>query len=246
VSLSAAIVFLTRIRLPHSAESADPGRGTVYFPIVGALIGAVGAGVYWLATLLWPQPVAVILAIAATVLVTGALHEDALGDFADGFGGGTTPDRVLSIMKDSRVGSYGVIALTLAVLAKLAALTSLTRPDVVRALIAAHALARYATLPMMAYLPYVRSEGGTGTPFIGTTTPTRLAIATLFTLAILIATLGVRTIPVLLAATIVTSLMAWYSRRRIGGITGDVLGATAQLVEVATYLVLTAHISIPA
>jgi adenosylcobinamide-GDP ribazoletransferase len=248
--VAAAVTFLTRIRVPHPAQSTDPGPpdlgpATPYFPLVGALVGAIGAAVYWLATLLWPQPVAVVLAIAATVLTTGALHEDALADFADGFGGGTTPDRVLSIMKDSRVGSYGVVALTLALLAKLTALSVLPTRDVILALIAAHTLSRYATLPLMASLPYVRSEGGTGAPFVGTITPARIAVATAFTLAILIATIGIRTIPVLLTATLLTALLAVYSRRRIGGITGDVLGATAQLVEVATYLVLAAHISMP-
>jgi adenosylcobinamide-GDP ribazoletransferase len=249
VSLRSAVTFLTRLPLPHTASehpTAELGAATVYFPVVGALIGALGAGVYWLASTLWPEPLAIILAVAATVLATGALHEDALADFADGFGGGWSRDQVLAIMKDSRIGSYGVAALTLVLLAKLAALASLTRLDVVRALIAAHTIGRWAALPLLAGLPYVRDAGGTGAAFTGGVTPLRLTLATLVTAAILAATIGLRTIPTIIAATLVTAFLGWYAHRRIGGITGDVLGATTQCVELATYLVLASrYISIP-
>jgi adenosylcobinamide-GDP ribazoletransferase len=260
----AALTFLTRLPLPRSTggsgrtddgrtddgrtddgrtdDSADLAHATVFFPLVGTLVGAIGAGVYWLATMLWPPTVAVILAVAATILVTGALHEDALADFADGFGGGWSPEQVLAIMKDSRVGAYGVVALTLAILAKLAALATLTRLDVVRALLAAHTIARWATLPLLAWLPYVRPEGGTTTPFVGGVTPLRLSIATACMLLVLAATLGPRAIPIVLAAIVITAASAWYTRRRIGGITGDVMGATAQCLELATYLILAARI----
>jgi adenosylcobinamide-GDP ribazoletransferase len=239
----AAVAFLTRLPVARRTDQADLAQGTVYFPLVGALVGAGGAAVFWLASMLWPLPVAIILSVAATVLATGALHEDGLADFADGFGGGWSREQVLAIMKDSRIGTYGAMALTLTVLAKLVALASLTRLDVVRALIAAHTLARWATLPLLAWLPYVRAEGGTGTPFTGGVTPARLAVATLCTVAILAATLGVRAIATVIAAMAVTMAFAWYTRRRIGGITGDVLGATAQCVELTTYLVLAAQIS---
>jgi adenosylcobinamide-GDP ribazoletransferase len=241
----AALTFLTRLPLAGSPDQADLARGTVYFPLVGTLIGALGAGVYWLATMLWPSSIAIILAVATTVLATGALHEDGLADFADGFGGGWTPEQVLAIMKDSRIGSYGMIALTLVLLAKLAALNALTRIDVVRALIAAHTIARWAPLPLLLHLPYVRAEGGTATPFAGGVPVRRFIIASITTLAVLAATLGLRAIPVVIAGAIVTAALGRYTWRRIGGITGDVLGATAQCVELTTYLVLSAYISIP-
>jgi len=234
----AAVTFLTRIPWPHSFDHDDFGAATPYFPIVGAIVGALGAGVFWLATMLWPTPVAVILGVSATVLVTGALHEDALADFADGFGGGWSRDQVLAIMKDSRIGSYGVVALTLVLLAKLSALAALTRLDVVRALIAAHTIGRWATLPLLAWLPYVRPNAPI-TP--GGVTPLRLTVGTALMLAIVAATLGVRAIPVVIVAAIITALGAWYFRRRIGGVTGDCLGATTQCVELATYLVLAAR-----
>jgi adenosylcobinamide-GDP ribazoletransferase len=239
------VTFLTRVPWPGTAGD-ELAAGTVYFPLVGALVGAIGAGVYWLAGMLWPAPVDLVLAVAATVVVTGALHEDALADFADGFGGGRSREQVLAIMKDSRIGAYGAVALLLVILAKLSALNALSRPDVVRALIAAHTVGRWAALPLMAWLPYVRSEGGTGTPFAGGVTPPRLALGTALMAAILAATLGVRAIAVVVAATIVTTGVGWYVRRRIGGITGDCLGAATQCAELATYLVLAArYISIP-
>jgi adenosylcobinamide-GDP ribazoletransferase len=221
--------------------SDELAPATVYFPLVGALVGAIGAGVYWLASALWPASIAVVLAMAATVLVTGAFHEDALADFADGFGGGWSREQVLAIMKDSRIGSYGAIALVLVVLAKFAALTALSRWDVVRALIAAHTVGRWAALPLIGSLPYVRAEGGTGTPFDGSVTPLRLALGTAFTIAVLAATVRLRAIPVVIAAALVTAAAGWYVRRRIGGITGDCLGATTQGVELVTYLVLAAR-----
>ena len=237
----AAVTFLTRVPWPHAFDPAELGEATPYFPLVGALVGAIGAGIYWLATRLWPQPIAVILAIAATVLITGALHEDALADVADGFGGGRSRDKVLSIMKDSRIGAYGAVAIVLVLLLKVSALTTLTTPDVIRGLIAAHAIGRWATLPLLAGLPYVRTEGGTGAPFVGGVTPQRLAAGTVLMLAIVAPALGLRAIPAIAAAVLVTALTAWAYRRRIGGITGDCLGATTQLVELASYLVLAAR-----
>jgi adenosylcobinamide-GDP ribazoletransferase len=237
----AAVTFLTRVPWPHAFDPAELGEATPYFPLVGALVGAIGAGIYWLATRLWPQPIAVILAIAATVLITGALHEDALADVADGFGGGWSRDRVLSIMKDSRIGAYGAVAIVLVLLLKVSALTTLTTPDVIRGLIAAHAIGRWATLPLLAGLPYVRTEGGTGAPFVGGVTPQRLAAGTVLMLAIVGPALGLRAIPAIAAAVLVTALTAWAYRRRIGGITGDCLGATAQCVELAIYMVLAAR-----
>jgi adenosylcobinamide-GDP ribazoletransferase len=232
----AAVTFLTRIPWSHAFDHTDLAAATPYFPAVGALVGALGAGAYWLAGILWPAPVDIVLAIATTVLVSGALHEDALADFADGFGGGWSRDQVLAIMKDSRVGSYGVVAVALVLLAKFATLSTLTRLDVVRALIAAHTIGRWATLPLLAWLPNVRA----GAPFAGVSR-LQLALGTAVMLVIVVATLGLRAIPTLIAATMLTAIAGWYFRRRIGGITGDCLGATTQCVELATYLVFAAR-----
>ena len=122
-----AVGFFTRLPVPgwvgHSAAALS--QCARYFPAVGLLVGGIGALVYWLALHLWPQPVAVLLSMAATIYATGAFHEDGLSDTADGLGGGWDKARILAIMKDSRVGSYGVVALVLALLGKFALLSGI-------------------------------------------------------------------------------------------------------------------------
>jgi len=245
--LRAAVTFLTRIPWPSPADepydAADLAAGTIWFPVVGLLVGAIGALVLWSALALWTPLIAVVLAVGATVLATGAFHEDALADAADGFGGGWTRDQVLTIMKDSRVGSYGVIAVVLVVAARIAALDALAdrdRWEAVRALLAAHTVARWSSLPLIARYPYVREGAGTGKPVAGQVTGRRLLIGTGLAVAILAVTVGMRSIGVWLAAMLVTAAAGWYAARRIGGITGDALGAANQCVELAAYLVLAA------
>jgi adenosylcobinamide-GDP ribazoletransferase len=207
--------------------------------LIGALVGALGAGVFWLTSALWPQTIAVILSLAATVLVTGALHEDALADAADGFGGGSTPERVLEIMKDSRIGSYGAVALVLAILLKLAALASLTRSDVVVALIAGHTLARWSSVWLLCRYEYVGTKGAA---FAGGVTASRLIVATIVALGICALALQRRALIPVLISVVVTTVAGAYFKRRLGGVTGDCLGAANQLVELAVYLSVAATI----
>jgi adenosylcobinamide-GDP ribazoletransferase len=233
----AAVTFLTRVPWPWPASSppdaTDLARSTTYFPLVGALIGATGAGINYLASRIWPTPLAITITIATIVLLTGALHEDGLADTADGLGGARDRDHALAIMKDSRIGTYGAVALILSIATKIAALSSLAPRDVAPALIAAHTLARWSSLPLLRALPYARPTGA-ATPYA---TP-RLAAASLLTLAIVTPLLGIRAIAVIITALMITTLTGLYFSRRIQGVTGDCLGATNQLVELATYLVL--------
>jgi adenosylcobinamide-GDP ribazoletransferase len=173
------------------------------------------------------------------VLLTGALHEDALADAADGFGGGATPERVLEIMKDSRVGSYGVVALILAILLKLASLASLTRGDVVVALIAAHTLSRWSSVVLLNRYAYIGTKGAA---FGGGVTAPRLIIATVITFTICALAAQRRALIAILVSVIVTVAAGVYFQRRLGGVTGDCLGAANQLVELAVYLTLAANV----
>jgi len=244
-----ALMFLTRIPCPrwvgHAPETL--ARSTVYFPVVGVVVGLWGAGIYWLALLGWPSWVAAALATAGTVWLTGAFHEDALADACDGFGGGWGKEQILAIMKDSRVGSYGVVGLALALAAKLGALASFTAPDAARALVAAHVLGRWSSLPLIYRYEYVREGAAgesraTGKPFAASVTVPRLASGTAIAVAVTAAALGARALPALAAAAVVTAVGGRYFRRAIGGITGDCLGAANQMVELATYLVLAFHL----
>lgn len=254
----AGVTFLTRIPCPRRVEHAlggyEPGdlaRSTAYFPLVGVVVGLAGGLVLWAAARAWPPFVAAALSTAATVWLTGAFHEDALADSCDGFGGGWERDQVLAIMKDSRVGSYGAVGLALALLTKVGAVAAITGADAglgLRALVAAHTLGRWSSLPLIWRLPYVRrdaageGEGAKGKPFAAGVTLPRLAagsaLAVLVT-GLALAPLGPAAVAAALAvATGVTALGARYFRRRLGGMTGDCLGAANQLVELATYLLL--------
>src|SRR3954470_2640703 len=123
-ALAAAFTFMTRVPLGALASHDPAGlpASSVYFPVVGLAVGLVGGIVYALSVQLWPTPLAVVLSMCATVLMTGAFHEDALADAFDGFGGGWSREQVLAIMKDSRVGSYALVGVTLALATKFAAL----------------------------------------------------------------------------------------------------------------------------
>lgn len=244
-----ALMFLTRIPCPRwvGYDPALLARSTVYFPLVGVVVGLWGAVLYRGASLGWTPLVAAALATAGTAWLTGAFHEDALADACDGFGGGHDPTRILAIMKDSRVGAYGVVGLGLALITKVAALASVGADDVGlvgHALVAGHVLGRWSSLPLIWGYAYVRDTDGTGRPFAASVTTARLAVGSAVAIGVVAATLPaqpLRTVGVLLVAAILTALAGRYFRRRIGGITGDCLGATNQLVELATYLVVAWH-----
>jgi adenosylcobinamide-GDP ribazoletransferase len=243
--LFAAVMFLTRLPVPAWTPYAPEtlGRSTAWFPVVGLIVGGIAGGAYAAAALVFPPLLSATLAIVASVLVTGALHEDALADAADGLGGGASRERALEIMKDSRVGAYGVVALVLAIVARIAALDAIgvAGPGaVVRALVAAHVLARWSSLPLLWRLPYARPGGGTGAPFAGNVSPVRVAVGSAIAMGIGAAMLGADIAASASAAIGVTLLAGWYFHRRLGGITGDCLGAANQVVELAVYLVLAA------
>src|SRR5690348_17265076 len=161
--LKIGFIFLTRLPLVHQTPIAKGVLSQALWtaPIVGVVIGLVGAGVYWLVQALhlppWP---AAALAVAATLIITGALHEDGLADVADGFGGGATPERKLEIMRDSRIGTFGVCALILSFMLRVGALTNLGDPGLVTAvLVAAHATGRAPLATFMRMVPAARTDG---------------------------------------------------------------------------------------
>jgi len=238
-SLVTALRFLTRIPLPGAPTRAEElGRAVAWFPLVGALVGLATAGVFTLARSLWPAPVAAVLAVACGLMLTGGLHEDGASDAADGLGGGQTPERVVEIMRDSRIGAYGAMALWVLLSFRWAALVALDG----RALLAlplAMAWGRWSLAVLLTVLPPVSkglsSQVGQGLGRM----PLLLAtvLAGLLTLAARALGLPVLWQPVAAAAA---TLLAWgyYLERRLGGQTGDLLGACNQLVESAVLLVL--------
>lgn len=232
-----ALAFLTR--LPVAPEPTRTGAGlvaaVVMFPIVGALIGLLGGVAYALAFWLGLPPLlAGVVALGATIWLTGALHEDGLADLADGFGG-RTPEDKLRIMRDPRIGSYGALALLLALLARAAGLAALAAPaTVAAALIAAGAVSRAALPPVMAMLPKARADGLAAS--VGRPHPLRAAAAVLVAVLIAVVLLGKAAAPALLAGAGAALLVAWLAQRQIGGQTGDVLGTVQQLTEIGVLL----------
>ncbi len=240
-----ALAFLTRlpVRPDRPWQGADLAASVAMFPLVGLLVGVLGALTFAAATELGLPPVpAAVLAIAVLACATGALHEDGLADFADGLGGASRARR-LEIMRDPRVGGFGVIALVLALLARAGALAALAGPaEVGVALIAAAALSRALLPPAMLALPQARGDGlavQAGRPH-----PARvaaaLAIALLIALLLLPAAVAVTASAV---AALAGAMVAWLAFRRLGGITGDVLGALQQLAEIAFLLSVVAMAS---
>lgn len=253
-ALAAAFTFMTRVPLGALAshDPADLPTSSVYFPVVGLAVGLVGGSIYALSARLWPMPLAIVLSICATVLMTGAFHEDALADAFDGFGGGWSREQVLAIMKDSRVGSYALVGVTLTLATKFAALHAIASAgasiDVVRSLVVAHVLGRWSSLVLIRRYPYVRPASdlerpSAGRPFVAGVTVEHLIASTLVMLLILEVAMGWQALLPLIVALVVTAGAGWYFHRRIGGITGDALGAANQIVEVFVYLTLAARVT---
>jgi adenosylcobinamide-GDP ribazoletransferase len=238
--IRASLAFCTRLPLLHDTPtgSSELAKAAWAFPIAGIVVGLIGALVYGIAHRLGvPALPAAALSIVATLLVTGCLHEDGLADTADGFGGGKTRERKLEIMRDSRIGTYGVCALVLSLLLRVGTLASFPNAHLaVWALIAAHGGAR-ATMPaLMVLLPPARSDGlsfAAGAP-----SGQSVAAAALIGFVILAICLHpVRGIVTLIYLAITVALVAWLASRQIGGQTGDVCGALEQVSEIVILLV---------
>ena len=240
--LKTGLAFLTRLPILRSepAAGSDIARVSWTFPVVGAGVGMVGALVYWLAGLGLDPILSAILAVAATLLVTGALHEDGLADTADGFGASVSRERKLDIMRDSEIGTYGASALILSFMLRVGAVVSLAEPGLAAlALIAAHAGGR-AVLPVfMRLVPNARQDGLSANA--GEPPQNGALIAVLLGLLVLPLCLGFgATLIAALLLACVIGLMAWLCVRQIGGQTGDVLGAVEQVSEIVILLVAAA------
>jgi adenosylcobinamide-GDP ribazoletransferase len=240
-----AVQFLTRLPVPaQSGFSADwINRSARYFPLVGHFVGLAAALVLLLAAQLWSPLVAGLLALLTAVLITGALHEDGLADTADGLGGGRDAAHRLAIMKDSRIGTYGVLALAFSTALKLVSLASLSPWAAAYSLVAAHGVARAATVTVMRALPYAGDESTTK---INTRTkpPRRSEVFVALALCAwpLLLLNGAHALLGLMICAVLTVLMALTARRLIGGQRGDILGAVEQLCEAGFLLGCAAHI----
>jgi adenosylcobinamide-GDP ribazoletransferase len=242
-----ALQFFTRLPIPRwvGFEAEWLNHASRYFPLVGLVVGGIAAAVYAAAALFVPAPVAAVLSTAATIYITGAFHEDGFADTCDGLGGGMTRERALEIMKDSRVGAYGAIGIVCMLLAKCTALSMLPPAYAIAALLLAHPLSRLAATALIWKMDYARAEGK-AKPVATRMRAGEFCIA--FMTVLLPATglllYDALDLPAVASALLAASLAAlWLARkfeRRLGGYTGDCLGAVQQLSEAAIYIAVLA------
>ncbi|MFC0170758.1 adenosylcobinamide-GDP ribazoletransferase [Pseudoduganella danionis] len=242
-----ALQFFTRLPVPGwvGFDPAWLNQASRYFPLVGVVVGLIGAGVYALAALLLPAPVAAVLSTAATIYATGAFHEDGFADMCDGFGGGMTRQRVLEIMKDSRIGAYGAIGIVCMLALKCSTLAMLDPAMAISALLLTHPISRLMATSLIWRLRYAREEGK-AKPLAQSMHNSEFALAGITALlpALLLIATGWLTWTALgyslLAALIATLWLGRKIHQRLDGYTGDCLGAVQQLSEVTIYLALLA------
>ncbi|ACE86006.1 adenosylcobinamide-GDP ribazoletransferase [Cellvibrio japonicus] len=231
-----ALGFFSRIPIPaqveYSAENLN--RASRYFALVGGLLGALVALVFWAAQHLFPETVSLWLAMVFSLLLTGTFHEDGLADTADGFGGAFERDKKLLIMKDSRIGSYGACALVMALLGKYLLLIENT--DIITALLIAYPLSRAVSGSLIFSMVYVAdTDTSKSKPLANNQSRTDLFILLLGILPFFVLLPLVQTLILLGLLILLRQLAITYLARQIGGYTGDTLGAVQQVAELGIY-----------
>lgn len=238
-----ALQFFTRLPVPRAVGFRPEWlqQSTRYFPLVGWVVAAVAALVYVVAARFWPPMVAVLLSTAASVWITGAFHEDGFADTCDGLGGSAPRERALEIMRDSRIGAYGAIGIGLLLALKIAAQGALLPWQLLAALGMAHAVSRWLATCLIRFMPYVREEGK-AKPLAQHMGTGEFLLAGCFALVPVVASLWLglmswqRVAGGLVLAVLAAAWLARVFKRRLGGYTGDCLGAVQQLSETAFYL----------
>ena len=235
--IALAMQFMTRVPIRFTGlDPARLNRASAWFPVVGLFVGGFGAVCYKLLVLHLGRSLSATAVVLLMVLVTGGLHEDGLADCADAFGGGWTRDDRLRILKDSRIGSFGAIALVLSLGARILLLATLPAGSVLNYMISAQVLARWTPLPLGALLPPARGPEGQGGRVAGRVPWCTVALGTVFAVVVAGYFLQFSAWQPILAVLAVAALSVVYYQRRIEGVTGDCMGATIQISEIAVYL----------
>lgn len=254
--MATAIMFLTRIPVGNagSGDQNDLAASTQYFPMVGVIVGAVISCVFWFSQMLWSNELAITLSIIAAVMLTGGFHEDGLADVADS-AGAWTKERKLEIMRDSRIGTYGSLALILALVLTILSLINVANTPVSHhssvtlvalSLMLAHVLSRWSSLVLIYTTPYARDDAANKV-FVDGVTKKRLSVGTITALLVFSAcfyALPTSSLIALITACSVIALSRLWFLKNIGGITGDCLGAANKLVEVSIYLSFAATLTL--
>ena len=234
-----ALMFFTRIPCPKwvNHDSENLRLSSKYFSLVGIIVGSIGAIVFYGASFIFSVEVSVLLSMFSTIYATGAFHEDGFADVCDGFGGGWTKDKILLIMKDSRLGTYGTIGLLLILSIKFAALRETETYHIPLLLISGHALSRFIATTLIFTHPYVRdTENSKAKPVAKSMSIRSLLISSMFGIAPLFFFKNPMIFLTLIPMYLSKMFLAAKFKKWIGGQTGDCAGAVQQLSEVVFYL----------
>ncbi len=233
-----AVMFFTKIPCPswvdHSAEYLN--KSSRYFSLIGIIVGGVGGAVFYGFNFILPHSIAILLSMLATILLTGAFHEDGLADMFDGFGGGWTKEQILEIMKDSRIGTFGVVGLTGILALKFLSLNNLSAARIPIILIAGHSLSRFLASTLAVIHDYARDESSKANPAATQMSSLSVFVSAFFGLAPLAFFSSVWIIAVVIPVLLAHLYLAYFFQKNIGGFTGDCSGALQQLTEVTFYL----------
>jgi adenosylcobinamide-GDP ribazoletransferase len=236
----AAFRFLTILPLPGSfGSTGDDLRGSLsWFPLVGLVLGGVSAAGAWLFWQILPVPVAAVALVLLLLSFSGAMHLDGLADTADGFFSARGRQEMLTIMRDSRIGVMGVVAVVMVLLFKTACLGTLSLEAAVRVGLLVPLAGRCALVVMVALLPYVRPEGGLATTLYAGRSLWAVPLALAALVLAGYGALGLQGIVGVGLSALAVLVFSWYCRRKIGGATGDTLGASCELAEAMMMLAL--------
>ena len=230
-----ALMFFTRLPVPTLEYSQEKlNASSRYFPLVGILVGALSATVFMFSSLILPLKVAVLLSMIASILITGAFHEDGFADTCDGFGGGYTKEKILEIMKDSRIGAYGAIGILLLLTLKFLLLSEIQPMMIPIVIVAGHSTSRLISISLLYSMVYVK-EHGKAKP-LSTALPLHsLIIASIFGLLPLLLFKKIFVILIIIPLLFTRWYLSYYFKKQIGGYTGDCLGAAQQVSEIVFY-----------
>ena len=234
-----ALMFFTRIPCPPSTDHSEEylNRASKYFTLVGIIVGALVALSYWLFSFLFNNDISILLSFVISLLITGAFHEDGLADVCDGFGGGWTKEKILDIMKDSRVGTYGAAGLVLILAIKFTSLAQIRPELMVLTLISGHAISRLTSVSIIYTEEYAREDLlSKAKPLATKMSHPDFIVAAIFGLMPLFFFENLYVFLVLIPLVLVKLYFSKYFNKWIGGYTGDCLGAVQQIAEVVYYL----------
>ncbi|MFA4916881.1 MAG: adenosylcobinamide-GDP ribazoletransferase [Syntrophales bacterium] len=235
-----ALQFLTIIRVSKCLDITGEklGGSMAFFPLVGLLIGLILISVKYFFGLLLSPFLTDIFIVTALVIITGALHLDGFADTVDGLAGGTDREKALAIMRDSRIGSFAVVGLILLLILKIFALWEVPEEIKNRALLLMPVMGRWSTVQLAFGFNYARSNSGTGQAFTSFAGKREYVVATLITAGITLSLFQLKGLIILLFIAGLTLLFGLFFRRRLGGVTGDIMGASCEISEVVTLLAI--------